>query len=166
MTTMTSNALHDQSRRLQSGLSWVVGFGAFLLFSQIFYIPIKGLFFAIGTPDIANATEQLLISALRSLPVVALLAALWTTRQLFKIYAGGAILSEQSGRKIGRLGDWLTASAILALVVGPASAQMDAVTGAYISTQIALICVGLAIRLLGRVQSLAAEIASDHAQIV
>ena len=43
---------------------------------------------------------------------------------------------------------------------------MDSVTGAYIGTQVALLCVGLAIRLLGQVQSLAAEIKADNDQIV
>lgn len=164
--TTTFDQLQAQSLRLKSLFGWAVGLGAFLLFSQIMYMPIKGLVFAIGTPDVADAVEKIIIVAVRSLPAIALLAGLWTARQLFKSYADGPILSAQSGRLLGRVGDWLTASALLGLSVGPANAPLDHVTGSYITIQLALICVGLAIRLLGRVQAVAAEIASDHAQIV
>jgi hypothetical protein len=166
MKTMTIDKLHAQSGRLKTLFGWAVGLGGFLLFSQILYLPIKGLIFAIGTPDIANAIETIVIVAVRSLPAIALLAALWTARQLFKAYADGSILSEQGGRLLGRVGDWLTVSALLGLSVGPANAPLDSVTGSYITIQLALICVGLAIRLLGRIQAVAADIATDHAQIV
>lgn len=166
MKVLTIDQLQGESLRLKSLLGWVVGLGAFLLFSQIFYVPLKGLIFAIGTSGLTGAAASITETAVRSLPAIALLAALWTARKLFAVYTTGAILSAQGGRMIGRVGDWLTLSAILALAVGPASERMDAVTGAYITTQIALICVGLAIRLLGRVQAVAADIAADHAQIV
>ncbi|OYY65394.1 MAG: hypothetical protein B7Y49_06595 [Sphingomonas sp. 28-62-11] len=166
MKALTIDRLHAESQRLKSLFGWAVGLGAFLLFSQILYVPLKGLIFAIGTPDMVGASAMIMETAVRSLPAVALIAALWTARQLFEVYSGGTILSARGGRLIGRVGDWLTVSAILALAVGPANDRMDAVTGAYITTQIALICVGLAIRLLGRVQAVAADIAADHAQIV
>ncbi len=166
MKTMTIDQLHMQSRHLKSLFGWMVGLGAFLLFSQIIYVPLKGLVFAIGTPDAGNAVERIVEIGIGSLPAIALIGALWTARQLFDSFAGGAILTAHPGQLLGRVGDWLTASAILALLVGPASDRMDAVTGAYITTQVALICVGLAIRLLGRVQAVAASIATDHAQIV
>ena len=166
MKALTNDQLRAQSLRLKSLFGWAVGLGAFLLFSQILYVPLKGIIFAIGTPDLANAAATIVEIVVRSLPAVALIAALWKARQLFEAYAVGAILSARGGQLLGRMGDWLTVSAVLALAVGPASDRMDAVTGAYITTQIALICVGLALRLLGGVQAVAAEIAADHSQIV
>lgn len=166
MSTTTIDQLHGQSRRLKSLFGWLAGLGSFLLFTQIIYVPLKSLFFAIGTPALGEAAGEIASVAIQSLPAIALIGALWTARRLFGAFAGGAILAADAGRLLGRVGDWLTASAVLALIVGPASERMDAVTGAYITTQIALIGVGLAIRLLGRVQALAADIAADHAQIV
>ena len=166
MSTTTIDALQRQSRSLKKTFEWAFSISCFLLFSQVSYVPIKAVLFSVGTPDAASALAHLAEIAARSLPSVALLGAIWTARGLFKAYEGGAVLTPESGRAVGRLGDWLTASGVLALIVGPASATMDAVTGAYISTQIALVGVGLAIRLLGRVQAIAAEIKADNEQIV
>jgi hypothetical protein len=166
MSATTIDALQRQSRSLKKAFEWAFSISCFLLFSQVSYVPIKAVLFSVGTPDAASALAHLAEIAARSLPSVALLGAIWTARGLFKAYEGGAVLTPDSGRAVGRLGDWLTASGVLALIVGPASATMDAVTGAYISTQIALVGVGLAIRLLGRVQAIAAEIKADNEQIV
>ena len=166
MTIAQNDILTAQSARLQAVFGWTFGIGCFLLFSQVAYMPIKGLILSIGSPDAAAALENAGAFFLLSLPTMALLAALRAARNLFKSYAEGPILTVANGQKLGRMGDWLTASAALALLFGPASAKMDAVTGAYISTQIALLGVGLAFRLLGRIQAGAAEIAADHAQIV
>lgn len=166
MSTAQIDALRRQSQSLKKAFEWAFSISCFLLFSQVSYVPIKAVLFSVGTPDVTSALTHLGEIAVRSIPSVALLGAIWTARGLFKAYEGGAVLTPESGRAVGRLGDWLTASGVLALVVGPASASMDAVTGAYISTQVALIGVGLAIRLLGRVQAIAAEIKSDNEQIV
>lgn len=166
MITKTTDQLHGQSRQLKSIFGWAFGLGSFLLFSQLAYVPIKGVVFAAGTPALSSAVGDLVAALLAALPAMALLGALWTARQLFKAYADGAILSAGAGRTLGRLGNWLTASAMLALVFGPANDRMDMLTGYFITTQIALICVGLAIRLVGQVQSIAAEIKADHEQIV
>ncbi|OYY77860.1 MAG: hypothetical protein B7Y43_07895 [Sphingomonas sp. 28-62-20] len=166
MQTTQIEALQRQSQSLQKAFEWAFSISCFLLFSQVSYVPIKAVLFSVGTPDAISAIAHLGEIAARSLPSVALLGAVWTARGLFKAYGSGAVLTPQSGRAVGRLGDWLTASGVLALFVGPASDTMDAVTGAYISTQIALIGVGLAIRLLGQVQAVAAAIKADNEQIV
>ncbi|WP_353204894.1 hypothetical protein [Sphingomonas sp.] len=166
MSTTQIDALRRQSRSLKKAFEWGFSISCFLLFSQVSYVPLKTLLFSVGTPDATSALVDLVEIAARALPSVALLGAIWTARGLFKAYEDGAVLTPESGRAIGRVGDWLTASGVLALLVGPASATMDAVTGAYITTQIALIGVGLAVRLLGRVQAIAAAIKIDHEQIV
>lgn len=166
MATPQIDALQRQSRSLKKVFEWIFSISCFLLFSQVTYVPIKTVFFSVGTPDIAAALAHFGEIAVRSLPSVALLGAIWTARGLFKGYEAGAVLTPESGRAVGRLGDWLTASGVLALAVGPASAKMDAVTAAYISTQLAPICVGLALRLIGQVQAIAAEIKADNEQIV
>ena len=165
MTTNT-NALFRKSAQLQTIFGWAFGIGSFLLFSEAAYMPLKGLILSIGSPDATTALADFATMIVRLLPAVALLGALWAARSLFKTYAAGAILTVAGGRQLGRMGDWLTASAVLALLFGSASSKMDSVTGAYIGTQVALLCVGLAIRLLGQVQSLAAEIKADNDQIV
>lgn len=166
MSTHQIDALQRESRSLKKAFEWAFSIACFLLFSQVSYVPIKAVLFSVGTPDAMAALAHLGEIAARSLPSVALLGAIWTARGLFKAYEGGAVLTPTSGRAVGRLGDWLTASGVLALFVGPASDKMDAVTAAYITTQIVLIGVGLAIRLLGRVQAIAAEIKADNEQIV
>ena len=166
MTLPSIDALAAQSARLKRVFGWLFGIGAFLLFSEVLYIPLKGIVRAVGTPDLGAAGERLILLAIECLPALALLAALWTARHLFKTYAEGAILSAEGGRLLGRMGDWLVASGILAVLVGPANTKMDALTGSYATVQVALICVGVAIRLVGRVQGLAAQIKADHEQIV
>ena len=166
MTQISIDAVAAQSARLKRVFGWLFGIGAFLLFSEVLYVPLKGLIRAIGTPDMATAGAHLAQLAIACLPALTLLAALWTARQLFKTYAEGAILSTEGGRLLGRMGDWLIASAILAVLVGPANTRMDALTGSYVTVQIALMCVGFAIRLIGQVQGLAAQIKADHEQIV
>ena len=166
MSPISVDSVSRQGARLGTLFGWVFGLGAGVLFTQIMYIPLKRVVFAIGSSDIATASEGLGTLVIQCLPAIMLLAAIRTAQRLFRTYATGGILTADSSRLLGRVGDWLTASAVLSLIVGPASARMDAVTGGYITTQIALICVGVAIRLVGQVQALAAQIKSDHEQIV
>ena len=164
--TANTNPLYKKSAQLKTLLGWVVGMGSFLLFSEAAYVPSKAVILSIGSMDAAEALSNFARMIPSLLPTAALLGALWTARNLFSGYMKGAILTADAGRQLGRMGDWLTASAVLALLFGPASDRMDAVTGAYIGTQVALFCVGLAIRLLGQVQAMAAEIKADLDQIV
>lgn len=166
MNTTQIDDVRMQSRNLKGIFAWLFGVGCFLLFSEVMYMPIKGLVLAIGTPDAGAALRELGNAVLRALPAITLLAALWTARGLFKSFETGEVLAENSGKTLGRLGDWLIASALAAIVFGPDIGPAGLAFGGYLSAHIVLGCTGLAIRLFGRVLSLAAEISADHAQIV
>ena len=154
--------LQTKSRSLQKLFSWLCGFGAFLLFSELAYMPLK----AVVTVGDAAAWAGLQDMAATALPSLALLAALWSARSMFKAMAAGEILSPGSSTALTRVGDWLIVSAILGLMVGPFGDSFDAISIAYFSTLVVLAAIGLAIRLLGRIHALAAAIAADNSQII
>lgn len=166
MNTTQINDVREQSRTLKGVFAWLFGVGCFLLFSEVMYMPIKGLVLALGTSGTSAALAELGNAGLRALPALTLLAALWTARNLFKSFETGEVLATNSGKTLGRLGDWLIASAVAAIAFGPDIGPAGLAFGGYLSGHIVLGCTGLAIRLFGRVLSLAAEISADHAQIV
>ncbi len=158
--------LQRKSRTLKSIFGWVFGLGCFLLFSEVAYIPLKGLVIAFGGPDAGAAIQAMLEACVAALPAAMLLATLWTARSLFKAFESGEVLAATSGKTLGRLGEWLIASAVAAIVFGPDPGQHNPAFGGYLSAHIVLGCIGLAIRLFGRAFGLAAEINADHAQII
>jgi hypothetical protein len=105
-------------------------------------------------------------TAVAALPAAAMLGAVWQARRVFKSFSSGEILSVEAGRALTRLGDWLVVSTVLWFFVGPAIDRDDAAFGPYLSASVMLGCIGLAIRLVGRVIDMAAAIKSDHDQIV
>lgn len=164
--TIATDSIALQSARLKTLFGWVFGIGAFLLFSEAAYRPLKHIVLSLGTPDGGAAWRELVIVAQQALPAVALLAAVYAARRLFKALAQGAVLSVESSAALGRIGDWLIASAVLGLLFGPYGLRFDALSANLFATQIVLGCVGLAIRLVGRIHRIAAELKADHEQIV
>jgi hypothetical protein len=163
--TSATHDLQAKSRSLQSLFGWVFGFGTFLLFSELAYRPLKAVVMA-GEPEVAVAWARFAGMTADALPSLALLAALWSARAMFKAMATGDVLSPRSSAALGRVGDWLIVSAILGLVLGPLDDKFDALGAAYFSALVVLAALGLAIRLLGRIHALAAEIAADNSQII
>ena len=161
----TLTRLQAKSRSLQSLFGWLFGFGSFLLFSELAYDPLKAVLMA-GDGEAAAAWRNLATMAAAALPILALLAALWSARSVFKAMAAGDVLSAASSAALGRVGDWLIVSAVLGLGFGPFGDRLDALGTAYLSALVVLAALGLAIRLLGRVHALAAEIAADNRQII
>lgn len=166
MTIATTEKIKKDSAGLKRLFGWLFGLGLFLIFSEITYRPLKAIFFSVGTGALGNALDQLAVTALAALPALALLGAVWQARRLFKSFAGGQILSVEAGKALTRLGDWLVISTVLMFLFGPAGDHPDAAFGLYISTTVMLGCIGLAIRLVGRVVDMAAEIKLEHDQIV
>ncbi|MFZ4689129.1 MAG: hypothetical protein ACOYLS_07815 [Polymorphobacter sp.] len=163
--SLTPNDLQAKSRSLQSLFGWLFGFGAFLLFSELAYMPLKAVVMA-GDAQAPAAWAGLGRMAADALPSLALLTALWSARAMFKAMAAGDVLSPGSSAALGRVGDWLIVSAVLGLGLGPFEDRFDALGTAYFSALVVLAVLGLAIRLLGRIHALAAEIASDNRQII
>ena len=163
--TSANHDLQAKSRSLQSLFGWLFGFGAFLLVSELVYRPVKAVVMA-GDAEAAVAWARFAGMAADSLPSLALLAALWSARSMFKAMATGDVLSPRSSAALGRVGDWLIISAISGLGLGPFGDRFDAIGTAYFSALVVLAALGLAIRLLGRIHALAAEIAADNRQII
>lgn len=166
MTSLSTQTVQKDSDVLRQLFSWLFGFGVFLVFSEIAYIPLKAIFFSFGTTELASAVSDFAETAIAALPVLALLGAVWQARRVFTSFASGHILTVEAGKALGRLGDWLVISSVLMFFVGPADDRHTAVFGLYVSTIIMLGSVGLAIRLVGRVIEVAAAIKSEHDQIV
>lgn len=154
--------LPTKSRSLQTLFSWLFGLGAFVLFSEHAYRPLKAV---VMVGDDA-AWHGLANMAVTALPSLALLAALWSARTMFKAMAAGDILSAGSSSALTRVGDWLIGSAIIGSAIGSFEDTLDALGTAYFSTLMVLAAIGLAIRLLGRIHALAATIAADNSQII
>ncbi|OYU34191.1 hypothetical protein [Novosphingobium sp. PASSN1] len=165
MPIATLTQLQEKSRSLQSLFSWLFGFGCFLLFSEMAYMPLKAVVLA-GPGDVDAAWQTLGRTAVNALPSLALLAALWSARTLFRVLATGEVLTAASSTALGRVGDWLIVSAIFGLVLGPFGDKFDLLGTAYFGTLVTLTALGLAIRLLGRIHALAADIAADNRQII
>jgi hypothetical protein len=145
---------------------WLFGLGAFLVFAEVAYMPLKAVFLSVGTNALGGAAGHLGEAAIAALPALALLGALWQARRLFNSFATGQILSVETGKALTRLGDLLVVSTVLWFVFGPAVDYHEPAFGPYLSASIMLGCIGLAIRLVGRVIDMAAAIKVDHDQIV
>lgn len=166
MTMTNIEDVSRKSRTLKSLFGWAFGIGCFLLFSEVAYMPLKRIALAIGSPDANAALTALGTTVVSAIPAIVLLAALWTARSLFKAFEAGEVLAANSSKTLSRLGDWLIASAIAAILFGPDPGQPNLAFGGYLSAHVVLGCVGLAIRLFGRIFGLAAEINAEHQQIV
>ncbi|MDH7973986.1 hypothetical protein QH494_17500 [Sphingomonas sp. AR_OL41] len=166
MTVTTTEKVQKESATLKRLFGWLFGIGAFLIFSEIAYMPLKAVILTAGTAAGRGAVDDLAETILASLPALALLGAVWQARRVFGGFAGGEILSVEAGKALTRLGDWLVASTVLSIFFGPAGGRADIVFGLNLSAIIMLGSVGLAIRLIGRVVEMAAAIKSDHDQIV
>ena len=166
MVNATTEKVQKNSAALKRLFGWLFGVGAFLIFSEIVYMPLKAVLFTVGTDALGSAVRHLLATSLAASPALALLGGVWQARNLFQGFASGEILTVDAGKALTRLGDWLVISAVLSFFFGPAGEHPDATFGHYLSTIVMLGCLGLAIRLVGRVVEVAAEIKIDHDQIV
>ncbi|PTT06490.1 hypothetical protein [Caulobacter sp. HMWF009] len=165
MTTTGMAKIQKDSVGLQQLFGWLFGIGVFLVFSEIAYGPLKAVVFAVGASERSEALRQVGESTLGALPVLALLGALWQARGLFKSFAGGQVLSVEAGRTLTRLGDWLVASTILWFIFGDGGSSAAQAFGQNLGVSVVLGCVGIAIRLFGRVIDLAAAVRDDRDQI-
>ncbi len=84
--------LQARSRSLQSLFGWLFGLGSFLLFSGLVCEPLKAVLMA-GDGEAATAWRGLATMATAALSMLALLAALWSARAVFKAMAAGDVLS-------------------------------------------------------------------------
>jgi hypothetical protein len=166
LTMTAAEKVQKDSAALKQLFGWLFGLGVFLIFSEIAYLPLKTIFLSLGTDALGSAAGQLGETVVTALPALALLGAVWQARRLFSSFASGQILSAEAGKALTRLGDLLVVSTVLWFFFGPATDRQEPVFGAYLSATIMLGCIGLAIRLVGRVVDLAAVIKVDHDQIV
>jgi hypothetical protein len=164
---MTSaEKVQKESAALKRLFSWLFGAGLFLIFSEIAYMPLKAIFLSLGTDGLGSAAGRLGETAIAAIPALALLGAVWQARRLFDSFASGQILSAEAGKALTRLGDLLVVSTVLWFFFGPATDYHEPSFGPYLSASIMLGCIGLAIRLVGRVVNMAAVIKIDNDQIV
>jgi hypothetical protein len=166
MTIAVSQKVQKDSAALKQLFGWLFGIGVFLVFSQVAYVPLKAVILSVGTDGLGEATQRLGETALAALPALALLGALWQARRLFNSIASGEILSVETGKALTRLGDLLVLSTVLWFFFGPAVDYHEPAFGPYLSASIVLGCIGLALRLVGRVIDMAAGIKIEHDQIV
>lgn len=164
--------LRAESRTLAMVFGVVFAVVALWLFGDVSYVPLKQFGAALATPEadaVATAAAYGRI-VVQVLPVVLMLGALWSARDLFRQFAAGDVFTPASGAKLGRIGDWLIAGAVAGIVASPA---VEIVTSAGAPTDLrfdhlslAVGCVGLAIRLIGRAFVSAAEIKAENDQIL
>lgn len=145
---------------------------ALWLFGDVSYQPLKRFGATLVTPerDAAAAASAFGEVAIQVLPVVLMLGALGSARKLFKQFASGEVFTQSNGAQLGRIGDWLIAGAVAGVMVSPA---LEIVTNSGAASDLrfdhlslAVGCVGLAIRLIGRAFASAAEIKAENDQIL
>jgi hypothetical protein len=168
MTTLDDTAVGRSGRRLADLFGWLFGAGAFLLVSEVLYRPLKVFGFSLAGGASADAFGSFAEVLVGALPTAALLGAMWSARALFRGFEGGDVLAVETSRRLSRLGDWLVVSAVLAILIAPTAPGGLSVESNFqgLLADLALGCVGLAIRLLGRVFSSAAAIKAEHDQII
>jgi len=161
--------LARESGRLAVAFTALFWFGAFWLFSEAAWIPLKEVAAALPTPRAGQEFVGLARALLAETPAFALMGALWTARGLFRRFAGGEALSPATGRSLSVIGGWFLASALASGMFpgAPAGAPSATFTAhPAVSAEIVLGCVGASLILLGRAFSIAAAMKADHDQIV
>lgn len=163
---VTSARFRTESRQLSEFLLagiWLLGL---YLFAEVAYEPLKALGSGLFSNNLWGPLHRVGVAAIDSLPALALFAALLTSRRLFNQFAQGEVFTETAGLCLMRVGDWLFASALAAMIVSPALLLLvgeDAAKGLRLEDQsIVLLCVGLAVRLLGRAFRMASAIKAEN----
>jgi hypothetical protein len=165
----TQEKLVRGSRRLASVFTVLFWFGAFWIFSEAAWRPLKEVAAALHTPKAGEAALGLSQALLAETPAFALMGALWTARGLFARFARGEALTAASGRSLSVIGAWFIASALASgtFSSSPTTPPTPAFTAPpTVAAEIVLGCVGVALILLGRAFSAAAAIKADHDQII
>lgn len=170
-TDHISSDIEKQSANLASMFGWVFWLTAFWLFASVSYLPLKRFGAALVTPetDAAEAAIAFADILFAQLSVILAMAAVYTARKLFVQFSQGDVFTAQNGATLMRMGDWLIASAIVALAMQIIEADAAGTvtvdfSGSYFAVVIVL--VGLAIRLFGRTFTIAADIKADNDQMV
>lgn len=170
-TDHNNSDIEKKSANLASMFGWVFWLTAFWLFANVSYLPLKRFGAALVTPepdalDAAIAFADILFA---QLSVILAMVAVYTARKLFVQFSQGEVFTAQNGATLMRVGDWLIASAIVALVMPIIDADAAGTvaidfSGSYFAVVIVL--VGFAIRLFGRTFKIAADIKADNDQMV
>jgi Protein of unknown function (DUF2975) len=165
------SGIAKKSANLATMFSWVFWLTAFWLFANVSYVPLKRFGAALVTPETdalqaAMAFADLLFA---QLPVILAMAAVYTAKKLFVQFSQGEIFTARNGATLMRVGDWLIASAVVALIMPIIDADRAGTenidfSGSYFAVVIVLI--GFAIRLFGRTFTIAADIKADNDQMV
>jgi len=170
-TDHMNSDIEKKSANLANMFSWVFWLTAFWLFANVSYVPLKRFGAALVTPETDAAQAALAFADIlfAQLPVILAMAAVYTARKLFVQFSQGEIFTAGNGATLMRVGDWLIASAIVALVmpiIESDAAGTEAIdfSGSYFAVVIVLI--GFAIRLFGRTFTIAADIKADNDQMV
>lgn len=172
MTTDHMNSdIEKKSANLASMFGWVFWLTAFWLFANVSYVPLKRFGAALVTPE-TDALEAAVAFAdilFAQLSVILAMIAVYTARKLFVQFSQGEVFTAQNGATLMRVGDWLIASAIIALAMQIIEADAAGtvtidLSGSYFAVVIVL--VGFAIRLFGRAFTIAADIKADNDQMV
>ena len=172
---MATDSVHSdigkKSANLASMFGWVFWLTAFWLFANVSYIPLKRFGAALVTPE-PDALEAAIAFAdilVAQISVILAMIAVYTARKLFVQFSQGDVFTAQNGATLMRVGDWLIASAIVALAMQIIEADAAGTvtidfSGSYFAVVIVL--VGFAIRLFGRTFTIAADIKADNDQMV
>jgi len=164
-------SMEKESRDLAGISGWIFWMTAFWLFASVSYVPLKHLGRALvsSEPDVLETAMAFGDIVIAHLPVIFAMFALYTARKLFGQFALGEVFSVENGISLTRMGDWLVASALAAILIPILTVASDehhiwALSDSYMS--VVMVFVGLAIRLIGRTFSIAAEIKADNDQIL
>lgn len=163
--------LQRESKDLAGFLLWIFIIVCLGLFADVLYRPLKALGGALATPeaDIGAVLEPFRGQAVAMIPAFMMLAALWTARSVFVAFSQGEVFTTKAGDALCAVGDWLIAAAFTALFVVPSVGSVLNVEGPVWELDrmaVVLLCVGFAIRLIGKAFSGAAAIKAENDQII
>jgi hypothetical protein len=168
--TTPEDPLAKSGRQLEILFAFLFWAGAIWLFAES-YVPLKQFTVAWLSGDLPafrQAVRGILRFALQSLPIWALLAAVYQARRLFAAVAAGEILTAANGRLLQGLGTALVVAAALLLFGGTTFGADDGGRhgGPLLTTDVVLGAVGFAIHFIGQAWARAAEAQSELDQIV
>lgn len=165
------SGIEQKSANLAKMFSWVFWLTAAWLFGNVSYVPLKRFGAALVTPetDALRAAIAFGDLMLAQLPVILAMVAVHTARKLFVQFSQGEIFTAQNGAILKRVGDWLIASAIVALIIPIIEADSGGNDVTDFSDNyfaVVIVLIGFAIRLFGRTFTIAADIKADNDQMV
>lgn len=162
--------LSGESASLAGLLAWVSWIMGLWIFLDAAYVPLKAVGAALATAgaDLGLAVRGVLMALSGVVHVFALAGAAWSARGLFRRFAAGEVFTGANGAALGRVGDWLIASAFLSVTVAVHAAGAVGVVEAGVGwpAAVTLGVVGLAIRLLGRAFAAAAALKAENEQFI